>query len=181
MRNCILWSNAVFEKEVIFHKFGFKITDLEFVVSKSSIWKHTTLCNKGVFSLIIISQLWKPVELKCSQVCYFMHNVEIHQVSRQVFDNYQYCPMSLSSCMKLCRPGIFPKVCSRLHNLCSWIVVVLRWTSGLTSQNHDNSQREIMGVVSLQTSLDCIPNTQSLKSYLTSKGNVKFNFVMCDL
>ena len=25
-------------------------------VSKSSVWKHTTLCDKGVFSFIIISQ-----------------------------------------------------------------------------------------------------------------------------
>ena len=73
MRNGSLWSNVVFEKEVIFHEFDFETSDLEFEVSKSSIWKHTTSCDKGVFSFIIISQLRQPIELKFSQVCYFMH------------------------------------------------------------------------------------------------------------
>ena len=53
MRNGSLWSNVVFEKEVIFHEFDFETSDLEFEVSKSSIWKHTTLCDKGVFSFIL--------------------------------------------------------------------------------------------------------------------------------
>ena len=73
MRNISLWSDVVFEKEVVFHEFDFETTDLEFEVSKSSIWKHTTSCDKGVFSFIVISQLWQPIELKCSQVFYFMH------------------------------------------------------------------------------------------------------------
>ena len=61
------------EKEVTFYKFDFETSDLEFEVSKSSIWTHTTSCDKGVYSFIIISQLWRPIELKFSQVCYFMH------------------------------------------------------------------------------------------------------------
>ena len=49
MRNSSLWSDAVFEKEVILSEFDFETSSLEFEVSKSSIWKHTTLCGKGVF------------------------------------------------------------------------------------------------------------------------------------
>ena len=59
-------------EEVIFHEFDFETSELDFEASKSSIWKHTTLCDKGVFSYIIL-QLRRPVELKFSQVCYFMH------------------------------------------------------------------------------------------------------------
>jgi hypothetical protein len=47
--NGSLWGYIVFEKEVIFHEFDFETSDLEFKVSKSSIWKHTTSCDKGVF------------------------------------------------------------------------------------------------------------------------------------
>ena len=64
MRNGSLWNDVVFEKEGIFHEFDFKTSDLEFEVSTSSIWKHTTSCDKGVFSSIInISQLGQPIEL----------------------------------------------------------------------------------------------------------------------
>ena len=49
VRNGSLWSSVVFEKEVIFHEFDLETSDLEFDVSKSSIWKHTTLCDNGVF------------------------------------------------------------------------------------------------------------------------------------
>ena len=42
VRNGSLWSDVVFEKEVIFHEFDFKTSDLEFGDSKSSICKHTT-------------------------------------------------------------------------------------------------------------------------------------------
>ena len=87
--NGYLWSNLVLEKEVIFHKFDFETSDLEFEVSKASIRKHTTSCDKGVFSFNIISQLRRPIELIFSQVCYFVHNVEIHRVRRPAFENYQ--------------------------------------------------------------------------------------------
>ena len=73
MRNGSLWSNVVFAKEVIFHLFDLETSELDFEVLKSSIWKHTTSCDKGVFSCIIMSQLGWPIGLKCSQVCYFMH------------------------------------------------------------------------------------------------------------
>ena len=72
VRNGSLWSDIVFEKEVSVREFGFKTSDLEFEVSKSSIWKHT-LCDTVFFSSIIIWQLWRPIELKFSQVCYSMH------------------------------------------------------------------------------------------------------------
>ena len=52
--------------------FDFKTSELD-EVSKSSIWKHTTSCDMLFFSSIIISQLQRPIELKISQVCYFMH------------------------------------------------------------------------------------------------------------
>ena len=55
-----------------------------------------THVDKCVFPFIIICQLRRPNEFKCSQVCYFVHYVEIHQVRRLVFDNYQWCPVSLS-------------------------------------------------------------------------------------
>ena len=90
VRNGSLWSNVVYKNEVIFHKFDFETSDLEFEIPKSSIWKHTTSCDEGVFHFIHISQLQRPIELKFSLVFYFMHTyVEIHQVRRLVFDNYQ--------------------------------------------------------------------------------------------
>ena len=57
---------VVFEKEVDFYEFDFETSDSEFEVSKSCIWKHTTSCDKAVFSFIIISQLGPPIELKLS-------------------------------------------------------------------------------------------------------------------
>ena len=56
VRNGSLWSGVVFEKEVIFHEFDFETSDLEFEVSKSSIWKHTTPCDKGDFFLLLLSR-----------------------------------------------------------------------------------------------------------------------------
>ena len=56
MRNGSLWSDIVFEKEVIFQEFDFETSDLEFEVSKSSIWKHTTSCDEGVFLLSLLSR-----------------------------------------------------------------------------------------------------------------------------
>ena len=58
--------SVVFEKEVIFNEFDFEGSDKEFEVLKLSIWKHTTSCDKGVSSVIIISQLRPPIELKFS-------------------------------------------------------------------------------------------------------------------
>ena len=73
MRNGSFWSNVVFEKEVIFNFFYFKTSVLDFEVSKSSIGKHTILCDKGLVSLIIISHFRQPIERKFSQFCNFMH------------------------------------------------------------------------------------------------------------
>ena len=43
----------VFEKEVIFHEFDFETSDLEFEVSKSSIWESTQLRVTRVLFLIL--------------------------------------------------------------------------------------------------------------------------------
>ena len=53
-----------------------------------TIYSKLRVTRVCFFSFIIISQLRRPIELKFSQVCYLMH-VEIHQVRRLVFDNYQ--------------------------------------------------------------------------------------------
>ena len=82
VRNGSLWSDVIFKKEVIFHEFDFKTSELDFVVSKSSMWKPTTLCDEGVFSFIIISQLRFFTGL------IFYEYVEIHQVRRLVFGSY---------------------------------------------------------------------------------------------
>ena len=39
--------------EVIFHEFDFETSVIELEVSKSNIWKHTTLCDNGVFLTLI--------------------------------------------------------------------------------------------------------------------------------
>ena len=49
VRNGFLWSAILFEKEVIFHDFDFETLALELEVSKSTIYTHTTSCDKGVF------------------------------------------------------------------------------------------------------------------------------------
>ena len=89
VRNSSLWSEVVFEKEVIFHEFDFETSSLEFEVSKSSIRKYTTSCDKGVFSFIIIFATsttdWAQIFTGLLLYAY----VEIHQVRRLVFDNYQ--------------------------------------------------------------------------------------------
>ena len=56
MRNSSLWSNVVFEKEVIFHEFDFETSDLELEVSKSSIRKAHNLVWKGWFFLSLLSR-----------------------------------------------------------------------------------------------------------------------------
>ena len=70
------------------------LSSLEFEVSKSSMWKHTTLCDKGVFSFTILTTLttnWAQI----FGGSLFYAYVEIHQVRRLVFVNYQQCPESL--------------------------------------------------------------------------------------
>ena len=56
VRNGSLWSAIFFEKEVIFHEFDIETSDLELEVSKSSVRKHTTLCDKDVFFLSLLSR-----------------------------------------------------------------------------------------------------------------------------
>ena len=64
-------------------------------VPKSSMSDCTQLGVARVFFsfIAVISQLRRPIELKFSQLCYFI--CEIHQVGRLVFENYQRCPVPL--------------------------------------------------------------------------------------
>ena len=63
-----------FQERSNFPRIGFRDLRIRLEVGKTSIWKHTTSCDRGVFSFMVISQVWRPIELKFSQVCcYFMH------------------------------------------------------------------------------------------------------------
>ena len=87
--NGSLWSNVVFEKEVIFHEFDFETSDLEFEVSKSSIWKHTTLCDMCDKVVFFFHYYLATSTTNCAQIftaLLFYAYVEIHQVRRVVFD-----------------------------------------------------------------------------------------------
>ena len=75
---------------------------LNFEVSKLSIWKHTTSCDKGLFSFIIISQLRQPIELK-GMLCY-AYMLRYTKWGDWSMTNYQECPMFLighRSCMRI--------------------------------------------------------------------------------
>ena len=88
VRNGSLWINMVFEKEVIFHKFDFKTSELDFEVSKSSISEHTTLCDNCVFSFIISETSMTNWAQIFTGLLFYAY-VEKHHVRRLVFDNYQ--------------------------------------------------------------------------------------------
>ena len=81
MRNCSLWSNIAFEKEVISHSNNKRLQGWSLLLG---IWKQTNLYQ--VFFFIILLQLWWPVG---SQSLLFFAYVEIHQVRILGFDNYQ--------------------------------------------------------------------------------------------
>ena len=94
MRNGSCWSDVVFEEEVIFHTFDFDTSSLEFEVSKSSIWKHPTSCDKGVFFFQLSRNSDDQSRSNYTGLLFYRY-VEKHQVRRLVFDNYQKCPLSL--------------------------------------------------------------------------------------
>ena len=52
-------------------EFDIKISEFDFGVLKSSIWKHTTLCDMAVF-LPLFSRNFHNQEFNL-QVCYFVH------------------------------------------------------------------------------------------------------------
>ena len=89
VRNGSLWSDVVFEQEVTFHEFDFETSSLEFEVLKSSIWEHTTSCDKGVF--FFHSYLATPTTNRAQIFTGLLLNayVEIYQVRRLVFDIHQ--------------------------------------------------------------------------------------------
>ena len=78
------WSNVVFEKELIFHEFDFETSVSEIEVSES-----TQICVKlrRVFFISFIHNFDDQLSSNCHMFV-FIH-VEIHQVGRLVFDNYQ--------------------------------------------------------------------------------------------
>ena len=74
---------------LVFHEFDFKTSESNFEVSKPSIWKHTTLCEKRVFFfhhyLANSTTNWAQI---FTGLLFYVY-VEIHKVRRLVFDNYQ--------------------------------------------------------------------------------------------
>ena len=88
VKNGSLWSNVVFKKDVFFQKFEFETSDLEYEVSKSSIWKHTTSCDKGVFLSLLSRNFNDQLSQIFTGLLFYAH-AEIHHVRRLVFDNYQ--------------------------------------------------------------------------------------------
>ena len=55
------------------------------------------ICVSRVFFFHYYLAISMTINIKFSQVYYFVHNyVEILQVRRLVFDNYQLCPVSLT-------------------------------------------------------------------------------------
>ena len=78
MRTDSLWSNVVFDKKVISH---------------SNIKR---LQLKGVFSFIFLLQLRWPVELKFSQICYFMHMLGYAKWEYWSLTITKPCPVPLS-------------------------------------------------------------------------------------
>ena len=61
------------EKQVISHGFDFDTSKFDFEVSKLSIWKHTTSCDKGAFLSLLSRNFDESIEFKCLRVCYFVH------------------------------------------------------------------------------------------------------------
>ena len=89
VRNGSLWSDVVFEKEVIFHEFDFETSSLELEVLKSSIWKHKHSCDKGVifFHNYLATPTTNRAQISTGLLLYAY--VKIHQMRRLVLDNYQ--------------------------------------------------------------------------------------------
>ena len=85
----LLWSDVVFEKEVVFHEFDFNTSDLEFEVSKSSIWKHSTSCDKCVFFFHYYLANSMTIWAEMFTGLLFYAFVGIQQLWRVVFDSYQ--------------------------------------------------------------------------------------------
>ena len=155
MRNGSIWSNIVFVKEVIFQEFDFETSELDFEISKSSIWKHTTSCDKGVFfTAIIISQLQRPIEFKLSQACYFVHiswdapseNTGLQPITndkptktpskekrRSVSYHFHHQWSILKLWIQSCQPG--PFLCCR-RDLLVWTLYKAWSGSGWVFQDH---------------------------------------------
>ena len=90
-KNGSLWSDVVFEKEVISHSNIWIEFETSAEVSNSSILKeHTTCVTLGVFSSIILSQLRRPIEFKLTHVYYFMH---LLRCEKTCLWQYQRCPV----------------------------------------------------------------------------------------
>ena len=95
MGNNSLWSNVFIWDRGNFSLKYFNMKETSGLKPISGIWKHTQLCNKGVFFFIVFLQLRWPIELKLSQICYLMHIIQIHQVRTLVFGDYKMCPVAL--------------------------------------------------------------------------------------
>ena len=69
VENDPFWSNIVFEKEVISSLYNKTLLARSLLLLSEST---QIFSNKGVFSFIILSHLWWPIEPKFSQDCYLM-------------------------------------------------------------------------------------------------------------
>ncbi len=84
---------------------------------RQCIWKHTILCNKGVFSFVISVQLWWPIEPNFHRFVIFHAHVGIHQVRILVLNNYRrYTPPLNSNHSKN------TLACLRKHSSMTYIV-----------------------------------------------------------
>ena len=95
MRNGSLWSNVSFRESGYF--------SLKHYTRQARILfirhlKPDKRVQQGCFFFhyFLATVMTNYFESKFSQICYFMHYVETHQVGMQVFDNYQTCPGSIS-------------------------------------------------------------------------------------
>ena len=93
VRNGSLWSNLVFEKEVVSHS-NIKILQAWSLIL--GIWKHTNLAIRAFFpphnSLATAMTNWA---LTFTDLLFCAFD-EIHQVRIMVFDNNHWCPVPLN-------------------------------------------------------------------------------------
>ena len=113
MRKKLVSTNLI-SRPLKFRIWGFEIKRLQ---------AHNFVCVKGVFSFIVISQLRRPIELKFSKVCYFMHTVCIWDTPGEK-TGLRQLPIVPSDFIKPPRPQ-WPHlrtftICDRSFSSCHW-------------------------------------------------------------
>ena len=142
MRNGSLWSNIVLRKRNI-------LTQIKKRLQSEGIWKHTNLCNKGVFSCIIPLQFGKIFQrFVILQICWDTRSEntglsQLPNVSSAFI--HGYVPSVLSCCeLTLHRIGIILGASSSFIALLSYfsslqkkdnLLVTNRVTEDITTTN----------------------------------------------